>query len=266
MNKLISKNEQLDTKEFEIKFNQWLAGLIDGDGYFGIIAKKHPNCEITVGLEDEKMLRQIQNKFGGSVKLRAGARAVRYRLGSGEGIVKLIQAVNGEIRNTKRIVQFHKACSLLGIQALPPNPLTFSNAWISGFFDSDGTINYYFREPYNRPQLYISISNKYSVDVQGVQQVLGGAIYFDKAQQGCFKWTITNQEDHLRYYQYNKLCPSRSFKGQRIFLIKEYYELYAQKAYLLPAFFLKKKSSTGGQCTASLRYKAWVKFQDRWNR
>lgn len=47
------------------------------------------------------MLRQIQDKFGGSVKLRSGVKAIRYRLQNKEGIIKLINAVNGNIRNSK---------------------------------------------------------------------------------------------------------------------------------------------------------------------
>ncbi len=58
--------ENLSNKDDHIKFNQWLAGLIDGDGYLRVSKQGYTSCEITVGLEDEKMLIQIQNKFGGS--------------------------------------------------------------------------------------------------------------------------------------------------------------------------------------------------------
>ena len=61
----------------EIHFNQWLSGLIDGDGTFQVSKKGYTSCEITVGLHDERMLRTIQNFLGGSIKLRSGAQAVR---------------------------------------------------------------------------------------------------------------------------------------------------------------------------------------------
>jgi len=111
-----------------IKFNQWLAGLIDGDGYFCITQNKYLSCEITVALEDEKFLRQIQNKFGGSIKLRAGVKAIRYRLKNKEGIINLVNAVNGNIRNSKRLVQFNKVCILLNINFKEPIKLTNNNA------------------------------------------------------------------------------------------------------------------------------------------
>jgi len=105
-----------------------LAGLIDGDGYFGITEKKYTNCEITVGLEDSKMLYQIQDKFGGSIKLRSGVKAIRYRLKNKEGMNNLINAVNGNIRNSKRITQLYKVCSILEIPVLPIIPLSLNNA------------------------------------------------------------------------------------------------------------------------------------------
>jgi len=56
----------------ETRFNQWLAGLIDGDGSLLVSKAGYPSCEITVALADERMLRIIQNKIGGSIKPRSG--------------------------------------------------------------------------------------------------------------------------------------------------------------------------------------------------
>jgi hypothetical protein len=61
----------------ENKFNEWLAGLIDGEGSLLISKRGYISCEITMGLQDEYALRFIQNKLGGSIKLRSGAKALR---------------------------------------------------------------------------------------------------------------------------------------------------------------------------------------------
>ena len=61
----------------ETRFNQWLAGLIDGDGSLQVSKAGYSSCEITVALVDERMLRIIQNKLGGSIKPRSGVRAIR---------------------------------------------------------------------------------------------------------------------------------------------------------------------------------------------
>ena len=248
----ISNNTSKDNQE---RFNQWLAGLIDGDGYFGITKNKYTSCEITVGLEDEKMLNQIQNKFGGSVKLRSGIRAVRYRLQNKEDMINLINAVNGNIRNTKRYSQLIKVCDILNIKIKNPIELTSDNAWFSGFFDADGTINYFYRDKDNKlkikPQLIVSVTNKLLVDVEPYYKIFGGNIYFDKSQNGYYKWTIANEKLHLKYYEYNKINPSRSFKGRRIFLIKEFYEYYNKQAFRSPS--------------DSLLFKAWNIFDQKWN-
>lgn len=74
------------------------------------------------------MLRQIQNKFGGSVKLRSGVRALRYRLQNKEGMTKLVLDVQDNIRHSKRLLQLHKVCTILDIEIKTPVPLTEDNA------------------------------------------------------------------------------------------------------------------------------------------
>ena len=244
--KNLNKNEVL--KNENKHFNEWLGGLIDGDGSFGITQKKYTNCEITVGLEDEKMLKLIQNKFGGSIKLRSGSNSIRYRLQNKMGMINLINAVNGNIRNTKRLVQLNKICIILDIEMKRPLKLDLNNSWFSGFFDADGTINYYLYD--ERPQLFISVTNKYLVDIEDYQKVLGGKIYFDKSQNGYYKWVITNEKDHNVFFEYIKRNPSKSFKGNRIFMIPKFYKLYNLKGF-------KKENK--------LLYKVWLKFSKKWN-
>ena len=254
-------NNLIDDNNYKIsntdqKFNQWLAGLIDGDGCLLVSKQGYTSCEITVGLEDEKMLRIIQNKLGGNIKPRSGVKALRYRLQNKEGMINLINRINGNIRNSKRLPQLHKVCTVLNIDIINPIPLTINNAWFSGFFDADGTINYYYRDINNkskiRPQLTISVTNKYLIDVEEYKNIFGGNIYYDKAQNGYYKWCINNEEFHTIYYNYNKNNPSKSFKGNRLFLIKEFYSLYNIKAF--------RKADD------SLIFKSWLLFDKKWNK
>lgn len=236
------------SKNKDNSFNEWLAGLIDGDGYFGITQKKYPNCEITVALEDEKALLQIKQKFGGSIKLRSGAKAVRYRLHHKEGLIKLVNAINGNIRHSKRLVQLHNICSLLDISVIEPIKLTNNNSWFSGFFDADGTIGIFFKN--NRPQLTISVTNKYLQDISPYKEIFGGNIYFDKSQNGYYKWMIQSESDVLNFVYYILKHPSRTVKFKRIMLCKLYYELIKIKAY-------KFSKNTNN-------YKSWERFINKW--
>lgn len=239
-------NKNIKTKNME-KFNEWLGGLIDGDGYFYVSKEGKVGLEITVGIEDERMLKEIQNAYGGSIKLRSGSKSLRYRLGTKEYVKNLVNGINGNIRNTKRLVQFSKLCSILEIEVLAPKKLNLDNNWLAGFFDGDGIIDYYLNN--NKPELFISVSNRYLVDIEDFKELLGGNIYFDKSQNGNFRWNITDEVNHMKWYEYIKNNPSRSLKGRRIFMLKRFYSLYNEKAYLDNNTFL---------------YKSWCIFDKKW--
>jgi hypothetical protein len=79
---LVGTSETIRATSYEhvkkdIRFNQWLAGLIDGDGSLLVSKAGYSSCEITVALADERMLRIIQNKLGGAIKARSGVKAIR---------------------------------------------------------------------------------------------------------------------------------------------------------------------------------------------
>lgn len=171
----------------EARFNQWLAGIIDGDGSLQVSKAGYSSCEITVALADERMLRIIQNKLGGSIKPRSGVQAIRWRLHNRSGMIELVNRINGYIRHSSRLVQLNQVCAVLGVQLLSPDALHNKHGWFAGFFDADGTIGYYPKGPYNRPQLTLSVTNKLYVDVVHFMSNFGGAIYFDKAQNGYYK-------------------------------------------------------------------------------
>lgn len=235
----------------ETRFNQWLAGLIDGDGCFQVSKAGYISCEITVALSDERMLRIIQNKIGGSIKPRTGVKAIRWRLHNRAGMLDLVNRVNGYIRHSKRMVQLNKVCVVLGVQMLSPDTLHKKHGWFAGFFDADGTIGYYFKGESDQPQLTISVTNKQYVDVVHFLNVFGGAIYFDKSQNGYYKWSVQSEIKLSPFLDYVKVCPPQSIKRKRLFLVKEYYRLLELKAY------------KGGEGT--VLHKAWLSFNRKWN-
>ena len=93
-----------------IKFIEWLAGLIDGDGCFLLSQKGYGSLEITMDSRDSYCLYIVKNKYGGSVKLRSGSNSFRYRLHHKSGLLMLLNDVNGLIRGSNRLLQFNKLC------------------------------------------------------------------------------------------------------------------------------------------------------------
>jgi hypothetical protein len=143
---------------------------------------------MTLPTVDVKVLRVLQNKFGGRVHARAGLKAVRYRTQNKETVTKIINCLNGFVINNVRLAQLHKACLALNITIINPIIPDIDSAYISGLLDSDGTINYY-EHKYNdtfRYQLTISIANKSKSNIDFLLNVIGGNIYFDKSQNGCY--------------------------------------------------------------------------------
>jgi hypothetical protein len=80
-----------------------------------------------MGIRDEQALQYIKNIYGGSIKLRSNANALRYRLHHKEGLLKLINDVNGNIRNPNRLVQLNKICLKYDLTTIFPEKLTYDN-------------------------------------------------------------------------------------------------------------------------------------------
>ena len=236
--RMLNENTKLTKKtKKNKKWNQWLAGLIDGDGSFLLSKKGYASLEITMDIRDEHALQKVKNVYGGSIKLRSGANALRYRLHHKAGLLKLINDVNGHIRNSNRLVQLNKLLNKYEISLIYPEKLTFENGWLSGFFDADGTITI------NKTvtQLSVSISQKTSEILQPLLEIYGGNIYIDRGSSQSFKWYITKREDILNLLEYFKKYPIRSAKKNRVHLIPKYYELKDIKAHqALPGTFLDK--------------------------
>lgn len=209
------------------------------------------SCEITVALADERMLRIIQNKLGGSIKPRSGVQAIRWRLHNRSSMINLINRVNGYIRHSSRLVQLNHVCAVLDMQLLAPDTLHNKHGWFSGFFDADGTIGYYFKGNNNQPLLTLSVTNKRYVDVIHFITYFGGAIYFYKAHNGYYKWSVESEPNVAAFLEYTKVCQPQSIKRNRLFLIKEYYRLVELKAY---------KASKG-----TVLNKDWINFNRKWN-
>jgi hypothetical protein len=246
--RLLNINNNLN---LNIKRNEWLAGLIDGDGSFLLTKKGYASLEITMDIRDEHALQIIKNIYGGSIKLRSGANALRYRLHHKSGLLNLINDVNGFIRNSHRLIQLNKICHKYELKLIYPEKLIYNSSWFSGFFDADGTITI----NNTNTQLSISASQKTSELLQPLIELYGGNIYIDRGNSQSFKWYITKREDIINLVEYFKNNTSRSAKIKRLHLIPKYYELKDLKAHkALPGTFLDK--------SWQYFYTKWLKYED----
>lgn len=92
------KKMKAKTLKCKTHFQDWLAGLIDGDGCFLVSKKGYTSCEITVGEDEKDVLYRVKQKLGGSVNLRTGVRAYRWRLHNRKGMLNLVSLVENRLR------------------------------------------------------------------------------------------------------------------------------------------------------------------------
>ena len=232
-------------KNNDQKFYEWLAGVIDGDGCFQVSKKGYTSLEIVMETRDKHCLYMIKQKFGGSVKLKSDVNWVRYRLHNKKGIIYLINSVNGLIRNPNRLSRLGKICEKYEIDLQYPKPLTFDNAWFSGFFDSDGSI--YLNLLSGQVFITASQKNKFILDI--LTPLYGGTIY-PMIKQEAFKWTVFRKDDICKLQTYFENNPSKSEKMRRLNLLNKYYDLKKLKAHIAPSTTLLGKS--------------WINFLKKW--
>ena len=225
-------------------FYQWLAGVIDGDGQFSLSKKGYARLYIVMDTKDKKALYEILHKFGGSIKPVSNANAFRYNLSNKVGLIKLINAVNGEIRNPVRLLQLNKLCVKYSIKLIYPKALTFYNGWFSGFLDSDGSV--YLNE--SSGQVVISVTQKNIYLLEPLINLYGGRVDPSNSRGEEFKYIIYRKTELFNMIdKYFSRYNLKTLKCNRIKLIKQFYDV---------------KIDVSNKDV--YRLSEWVKFKEKW--
>jgi len=202
-------------------FYEWLAGLIDGDGYFYITKQGYACFEITMSVRDINCLKMIQYHFGGNLRKMSNIDCYRYVLSNQKGLKNLILFMNGLIRNPKRLEQINKICNLYGIVFNDPQSLTFNNGWLLGFIDSDGSVYLDVKSD----QVFITASQKDKYLLEMLPDLFGGKIYSIGTTSDASKWTVYRKKEVKYLLQYFSFYPLKSAKHARILLLAKYFDL-----------------------------------------
>ena len=226
-------------KEKEKQWNQWLAGIIDANGYLAIQKNNVASCEITMALNDERLLIQIKQKLGGHILLRAGAQAVRYRLQHQQGMIQLINRINGFIRNSQRVTQFQRLCDHLKIPYFTASQLNLKNGYCAGFFDGNGTIllaarcqlteyatqkgtlgkihRLYYSKDANEIRIFINQKNFQDLTPFLNSFQFGKISKINQKKKTWYCWELTTELEILHFCDYLKKIPCRSTKKKTDF-------------------------------------------------
>lgn len=231
-------------------FNEWLGGLIDGDGQFHYTKKGLASLKIIMDIKDKKALYEIKHKYGGTIKTMAGSNSLKYKLKHPKNLIQLIYDINGHIRNPIRMLQLNKICVKFYINFKIATPLTYNNGWFSGFIDSDGSI--YIDE--KSGQLILSVTQKNKYLLEPLQILYAGRI---KMVKDAFQYSVYRKKEILELVDnYFNKYPLKSAKAAKINLIKDFYQLetYPKTLDFDPTHYNIK------------RFKDWIIFKNKWEK
>lgn len=231
------------------KFNEWLAGIIDGNATIKILKKDNIyncSCEIQMNKYNEDTLLYIKNKIGGGT-VKSKNNTFIYKCNNNNDMINIVNRINGNIRNNKRLPQFIKLCSVLNIQYISPITLSINNSWYSGFFDINGTFKVDFDHLY--PYVHLSVTNSYQYNLDHFLFLFNGTIQYKHDNSGYYIWTLDKETDIKNMLHYFKLNPLRSHKSIKINLINQFYQL---------------KASDSHYMTCRISYRNWTTLVKNW--
>ena len=243
--KFVRSSEPLIAPVFsqeDILFYKWLAGFLDGDGYFAFYEKRNePSLRIKQATWNIHLLELLKQRFGGylgkAVKSE-DSNTYEYVLAKKDCLIELLHGVNGYIRGTSRTIQFKKLCEVYNITYIEPHALTKpDDPYLAGMFDADGSISLYINDPIKKRVLTLSMSSKYKEDIECYNTIFNGNIT-TRETRNCSDWKISAEEDIL-FMQKSLVENLKSNKLIRFKLISLFYELRGNKAYIPSSPFFK---------------------------
>ena len=218
----LNEQNKGNDEEKDLKIRQWIAGLIDGDGNFYVSRKGYVEISVVMEARDIACLYKLKQRYGGSVKATSHAKAVRFRLHHMQGVQQVIKDVNGLIQNPVRYLQLSKICNIYNIDVIPSVKLEYNSAYLSGLFDSDGSV-YYNKQSM---QVFITVSQKGRELLDILVPVYGGVVRLSNKNATAFKWTVSKKQDILNlidnYFHWNNCV---SAKNKKFGMVKQFYYL-----------------------------------------
>lgn len=124
----------------ETEFGYFLAGLIEGDGWFG-----QKELHIIFAENDISLAYLIKKRIGyGNIYKIKNKKAVRYICKNQKGLSIILSLINGKLVSKPKYLQLinHKYNENFNYEILPPlNTLSLENYWLAGFTQAEGCLH-----------------------------------------------------------------------------------------------------------------------------
>nr|YP_009355404.1 LAGLIDADG homing endonuclease-like protein [Coccocarpia palmicola]ARB49958.1 LAGLIDADG homing endonuclease-like protein [Coccocarpia palmicola] len=230
----------------EKSFNEWLGGLIDGNGQILVTKKGYAYFKIVLPEKDKSILYEIKHKFGGSIKNISGSNSFKYKLHHKKGLAKMVYSINGLIRNPAKLLQLNKVCVLYNIDCKCNIPLTYNSRWFSGIIDANGSIT--LNEQCDQLILSITLKNRLLLDP--LNKLFMGRVKILNSKD-AFKYSIFRKNEILDLIDnYFSKYPLISNKAHKLKIIKDFYLYNNYKEELNKPDKLYK----------------WINFKNKWDK
>jgi hypothetical protein len=136
---LLTISEHVPSKNHlnDEQFGYFLAGLIEGDGWFG-----YKQLHIIFAEEDISLAYYVKKRVGyGNVYKIKDKKALRYICKNNVGLSTILSLINGKLVSYFKYDQLvtHNYSEHFSLSILPPlKKLTLDNHWLAGFTQADG--------------------------------------------------------------------------------------------------------------------------------
>lgn len=242
--KLISEHVPRHTKPISDEaFGHYLAGLIDGDGWFSKYA-----AHIVFNGLDVSLAYYIKNRIGyGTVTKVKSKNAVILTITKREGIQKTINLINGKLRTQSKFDAIYKYILNVYIEPLYlkekfhlNTTSDLNNHWLAGFLDADGSfqIKTIIRDILNGGTrfeilLNMQIDQKTRLLLDLIKNKLGGNIGYRKSQD-TYYYSSTSFCSAKRVIEYLDKYHMLSSKHINYLKWRKVYLLVQTKKHLTP--------------------------------
>jgi hypothetical protein len=209
--------------KIDSNFSYYITGLIEGDGSIHVPKTErsnkgkinYPSIQIVFNLKDLPLALLIQKNLGyGSLSKVKGSKAYILTINNNQGLVLLVNLMNGKFR-TPKVYALYKLIDFLNYnnnniyinkKELDNSPLN-SNAWLSGFIESDG----HFSVRTSLGSHYIKLECKMELSQRQNDHNGRNNLFFLEKIAVLFLTTVKNFRMQTKYPQYR--IRTTSLKG-----------------------------------------------------
>lgn len=173
----------------DIQLGHYLAGLIDGDGHFS----SKQQLVIVFNLLDIQLAYFIKKQIGfGNIRKVKNKNAVLLIVSSTQGLIKVINLINGKLRSQNKLDQINKSILSDKKYADYSKIIKISlnlgkdlyNHWLAGFSDADASFQIKLVNRNNKTEVKLNyqIDQKNNNLLTLIKEFLGGNIGYRKSQ------------------------------------------------------------------------------------